>query len=76
MISAIFLTWLETKTIHAFPGLQIKYSGIILSIHTLTEVMGYCFNPATRFFTIFSAICPLTCSSLAIVVLRFEILDL
>ena len=40
-----------------------------------TEVMGDHFNAATRFFTIFAAICPLTSSSLAIVVLHFEIPD-
>ena len=39
------------------------------------EVMGDHFNAATRFFTIFAAICSLTSSSLAIVVLHFEILD-
>lgn len=76
VISAIFLTQLETKLFHAFPGLQIQYSATILSNHRFMEVMGHCFNVATRFFTIFMAICPFTNSSLLIVVLHFKILDL
>ena len=76
-ISAIFLTQLETKTFHAFLGLQIQYSATILSNHTFMEVIGNRFNAATRFFTIiFVAISPLTSSSLVIVVLYLEILDL
>ena len=67
LISAIFLTRLETKTFHPFPGLQIQYSATILFIHTFTEVMGHHFNAPTSFFTIFAAICPLTSSSLTIV---------
>ena len=39
-ISAIFLTQLETKTFHAFLGLQIQYSATILSNHTFMEVIG------------------------------------
>ena len=75
-ISAIFLTQLETKTFHVFLGLQIQYSATILSNHTFMEVIGNRFNAATRFFTIFVAISPLTSSSLVIVVLYLEILDL
>ena len=47
----------------------------MLSIHMVVETMGHRLSALCRFLTVFAAICPLTTSSLAMDVFRFETLD-
>lgn len=75
MISAIFLTWLETKTFHGLPGLHIQYKAVILSIQIVVDLMSQRCKALLMFFAMLAAMCSLISSSLGIVVLRFDILD-
>ena len=74
-LSAIFFTLFDTNTLHPLPGLVIQYSAIIPSIQMLMVLMGHCWRAVLRFFAMFTAMWPLTSSSLAIDVLLFDIRD-
>ena len=75
-VSAIFFTLFDTNTFHPLPGLVIQYSATILSIQMLMVWMGHCWRAVLRFFAMFTAMWPLTSSSLAIDVLLFDVRDL
>ena len=74
-VSDIFFTLFGTNTFHPLPGLIIQYSATILSIQMLMVSMGHRWRAVQRFFAMFTAIWPLTSSSLAIDVLLFDIRD-
>ena len=71
--SAIFFTLFDT--FHPLPGLVIQYSATIPSIQMLMVLMGHRWRAVLRFFAMFTAMWPLTSSSLAIDVLLFDIRD-
>ena len=71
-VSAIFFTLFDTNTFHPLPGLVIQYSATILSIQMLMVWMGHRWRAVLRFFAMFTAMWPLTSSSLAIDVLLFD----
>ena len=73
VVDAFFFTRLVTNVFHDLAGFDIQNNATTLSIQTVTETTGSCFNAWHTFFAMFAAICPLISSNLGIDVFLLEI---